>query len=104
MTARSHWSEWFSALSLTQAQGLASQMDNIGQSVFFYVGRQCKGSCQVKENLKIREKLESGWVGQAPTRIFFFYKCCVFWCFLCLLAFFKCFKKKKLDRGWVGVI
>ena len=32
-----------------------------------------KGSCQVKKNQKIREKLRSGWVGQAPTRIFFFF-------------------------------
>ena len=26
-----------------------------------------KGFCQVKKNQKIREKLGSGWVGQAPT-------------------------------------
>ena len=31
------------------------------------------GFCQIKKNPKIREKLGSGWVGQAPTRIFFFW-------------------------------
>ena len=28
-----------------------------------------KGFCQVERNKKIKEKLGSGWVGQAPTRI-----------------------------------
>ena len=54
-----------------------------------------KGFCQVKKNSKIREKVESGWVGQHPTRIlFFFWKFCVF-----LVGFYccTCSHKKKLE-------
>ena len=45
-----------------------------------------KGFCQVKKNPKIREKLGSGWAGQAPTRILFF-----FWKFCVLSVFFVVF-------------
>ena len=47
-----------------------------------------KGSCQVKTIPKIWEKLGSGWVGQAITRISF----CV--CFLCCFHVSNSFKKK----------
>ena len=48
--------------------------------------------CQVKKNPKIREKLGSGWVVQAPTRIFILLgKFCVF----CVIFMFP----KKMDRG-----
>ena len=62
---------------------------------------QSKGFCQVKRKPNIREKLGSGWVGQAQTRILIFWgeslRFCVFLC---------CFhvSKKKLIRGWVGVV
>ena len=50
-----------------------------------------KGFCQVKKNQKIREKLGSGWVGQAPTRIIIlFWKCCVFFVF-CVVFMFPIF-------------
>ena len=52
-----------------------------------------KGFCQVKTNTKIREKLGSGFVGQAATRILFF-KCCVF---------LSCFFVNWVD-GWMGGI
>ena len=56
------------------------------------------------KNPKIREKLGSGWVGQAPTRIINFLE------MLCVLCFLFCVhmllkvskKKKKLDRGVGG--
>ena len=41
------------------------------------------GFCQVKKNRKIREKLGSGWVGQAPTLKkpqFFFFRNVVLFC------------------------
>ena len=61
-----------------------------------------KGFCQVEKNPKIPEKLGSGWVGQAPTRISFFFGYIVLF-----VLFFRCtcFKKKKLDRrvGWWGL-
>ena len=39
----------------------------------------CKGFCQVKKIPEIRENHGSGWAGQAPTRISFFWeKYCVF--------------------------
>ena len=64
----------------------------------------CLGVCQVKKMRKIREKLGSGWVGQAPTRILFYsWKCCVFFCFcVCFLLLYMF--PKKWDRGgwWVG--
>ena len=41
-------------------------------------------------------------MGQAPT--IYFFKCCVFLCFLCCFNVSKCFKNKKIDRGGgVGV-
>ena len=63
-----------------------------------------KGFCQVKKNPKIREKLGSGWVGQALTRIFFFGKCCVFFVIFVLFSCFQVFEKKKnwIGGGWVG--
>ena len=54
-----------------------------------------KGFCQVKKNQKIREKLGSGWVGQAPTRIFFFFGNFV------LFSYFHVFPKKWIG-GWLG--
>ena len=51
------------------------------------------GFCQVKKNQKIREKLGSGWVGQAPTRIFFL-KFCRFVSF-CVVFMFPNVSKKK---------
>ena len=60
-----------------------------------------KGFCQVKTNTKSREKLGSGFVGQAATRILFF-KCCVFFCcfFVVLVSnfFFN------WVDGWMGGI
>ena len=53
--------------------------------------------CQVKKNQKIREKLGSGWVGQAPTRIFFF-EILSFREFLRCFHVSECFKKKNLTR------
>ena len=63
-----------------------------------------KGFCQVKTIPKIREKLGSGWVGQAPTRIIIFWGKVVFFVFFVLFSFFQMVQKKKMDRGWVGVI
>ena len=58
------------------------------------------GFCQIKKNPKIREKLGSGWVGQAPTRIFFFgEKFCVSCVFFCCCT---CFQKIKTWIGGVG--
>ena len=60
-----------------------------------------KGFCQVKTIPKIREKLGSGWVEQAPTGIFFFLKYCVFCVIFIVVHVSK--KNKKLDRrvgGW----
>ena len=63
-----------------------------------------KGFCQVNKLPKIREKLGSGWVGQAPNRIFFFvWKCCVFLFFFVLFSCFQLFQKKKLESGVGGV-
>ena len=49
--------------------------------------RMFRGFVKLK---KIREKLGSGWVGQAPTRIFFF----EISCFLCCFHDSKCFQKE----------
>ena len=54
--------------------------------------KHIKGFCQVKKIKKIREKLGSGWVGQALTRILiFFWKFCVF----CVVFMFPNVEKKK---------
>ena len=54
-----------------------------------------KGFCQVEKNPKIREKLGSGWVGQALTRILILFGNVVFSVFLCVVfMFFKVSKKK----------
>ena len=55
-----------------------------------------------KKNQKIREKLGSGWVGQAPTRIFFLGgKFCLF--FVCCFHVSKIkINKKKVDVGVGG--
>ena len=45
-----------------------------------------KGFCQVKINLKTREKLGSGWVAQALTRIIIFFGNFAF--FLFFVVFF----------------
>ena len=45
----------------------------------------------------VREKVGSGWVGQAPTRIFV----CV--CFQCFFVFFCRYLKKWVGGGMVGV-
>ena len=55
-----------------------------------------KGFCQVKTIQKIREKLESGWLGQDPTRIIFFWgEMLCFFVFFVLFSCFQIFKKKK---------
>ena len=61
-----------------------------------------KGFCQVEQNKKIREKLGSGWVRQAPTQIFFLGGggFVFFVLFLC----FQMLKKKKLKGGWVALV
>ena len=49
-----------------------------------------KGFCQVKINPKIREKLGSGWMGEALTRILFLLlKFCVFLMFFVLFSYLK---------------
>ena len=54
-----------------------------------------KGFCQVKKNPKIREKLGSGWVAQATTRIFFLGGGGVmFICVFCVVFMFLNVKKK----------
>ena len=49
---------------------------SVGQCMFkhnmIFFNPVVKGFCQVKKIQKIREKLGSGWVGQAPNRIWFF--------------------------------
>ena len=50
---------------------------------------RCNGFCQVKKNQKIREKLGSGWVGQAPTRISFLEILCLLMLFFSLYMFPK---------------
>ena len=69
----------------------------------FMADGEGKGFCQVKKNPKIREKLGSGWVGQAPNRILIFsLKCCVFFV---LFSCFQLFQKKKWIKrvgAWVG--
>ena len=55
----------------------------------------------------MREKLGSGWVGQASTRlIFFFLKMYVSLCFFVLLFVVVHVSKKlrKMNRGWVGAV
>ena len=59
-----------------------------------------KGFCQVKTIPKIREKLGSGRVGQAPTRILIFFGNCVFFR-VCLYCFNVSIKNEKLDNGVV---
>ena len=54
-----------------------------------------KGFCQVKKNQKIREKLGSGWVGQAPTRIFLFFGHIVFFGVFCVVFMFP------LQKNWI---
>ena len=57
-----------------------------------------KGFCQVKKIPKIRQKLGSVWVGQAPTRIFIFGGNLVFFgVFLCFFMFPN-FSKKKITK------
>ena len=56
-----------------------------------------QGFCQVKSNSKIRKKLGSGWAGQSPTRIRFFWGKNV--CFSLLYMFPK---KIRQGDGWVG--
>ena len=68
-------------------------------SIDLRINSRSKGFCQVKKIPKIREKLGSGWVGQAQSRIKFFGgKCFFFVFFVCCFHVSKCFKKKKLDR------
>ena len=56
------------------------------------------GVLSSRKNQKIREKLGSGWVGQARTRIIFFFgKFCIFVRFFCLLYVFP----KKI-KNWIG--
>ena len=57
-----------------------------------------RGFCQVKKIPKIRKKLGSGWVGQAPTRIFFFFEIL---CFLCVFYIVFMFSKKNIKK-WIG--
>ena len=58
--------------------------------------KQLRGFIKLKKiKIKIREKLGSGWVGQAPTRIIIFGgKFCVF----CVVFMFPNVSKKKSDR------
>ena len=60
-----------------------------------------KGFCQIEKIKKIREKLGSGWVGQAPTRIIIFFGNVVFFV---LFSCFQMFQKKKIGWGgrWLG--
>ena len=64
-----------------------------------YIFNPFRGFIKLK---KIREKLGSGWVGQAPAQIFFGGggDLVVFFGFFCCTYFQKQFKN--LDRGWVG--
>ena len=59
-----------------------------------------EGFCQVKTIPKIREKLGSGCVGQAQTRISFFLQILCF--FVLFLSLYMFPKKKKIDRGLGG--
>ena len=71
-------------------------------------GLNLRGFVKLQKKKKIREKLGSDWVGQAPTRIFFFGggECCVLLCFLfCVVFMFPIFSKKKYKNWilrWVG--
>ena len=59
------------------------------------------------KNPKIREKLGSGWVGQAPTHNYFCVKFCVFFVFFVLLFFAVHVSPQKIINwieGWVGVV
>ena len=63
---------------------------------FMCIYTDTKGFRQVKQNKKIKEKLGSGWVGQALTRIMnFFLKSCFFVIFV-LFSYFQMFQKKKI--------
>ena len=54
----------------------------------------CVGGCvKLKKNLKIREKLGSEWVGQAPTKILFFLEMLCFFC--CFFVVVHVSKKKE---------
>ena len=63
--------------------------------MYLFISFYAKGFCQVKKIPKIRVKLESGWLGQAPTRIiiffinFFFFVCVLFSCFQMFQKKFK---------------
>ena len=71
-----------------------------GLLVYIQICQRCKGFCQVKKNPKIREKLGSGWVGQAPIRnIFLFWKCCVFVCLLWFSFAIHVFLLDKIAKG-----
>ena len=61
-----------------------------------------KGFCHGKNNTKFREKLGSGWVGEAPTRIIFFFSdiLCVFFVF-CVVGFVLHVSPKNLKK-WIG--
>ena len=54
-----------------------------------------------KKLKKIREKIGSGWEGQALTRIFFFFLMLCFFVFFCVV--FMC-PKKNWIWGWVGAV
>ena len=60
--------------------------------------RSSKGFCEVKKISKIREKLRSGWVGQAPTRIIII----ILFFFVCFLCCFHVSKKNVYGGGWVA--
>ena len=62
-----------------------------------------RGFEKLKKNPKIREKLGSGWVGQAPTRIINFFENVVFLCVFCVVFLFpNVSKKKKMNVGGGG--
>ena len=48
-----------------------------------------------------RKIFGSGWVGQAPARIFFWGEFCLF-CVFCVVFMFPNVLKKIQIRGWVG--
>ena len=60
-----------------------------------------KGFCQVKKIQKIQEKLGSGWVGQAPTRIIICWGG-IFFLFVFRVVFMFPKNKYQLDRGGGG--
>ena len=75
-------------------------LDSFNGFIITYISGIIQGFCQLKENPKIREKLGSGWVCPAPTRIcFLFWKFCVF-CAVFVVVHVS--KKQTLDRGVGG--